>query len=64
MCETIDAIKALPRADPDAALLVPGERGARTLDERLTAGIPLPDKPLTNLRRLAENRGVTLPDEL
>ncbi|KAA9151048.1 Ldh family oxidoreductase [Amycolatopsis acidicola] len=62
--ETIDSIKSLPPADPAQELLVPGERGARTLDERLTGGIPLPQKLLGTLRTLAADRGVTVPGEL
>jgi len=62
--ETVDAIKALPRADPDAEILAPGERGARTFDQRSASGIPLPAKLLASLSRTAADKGVTLPDEL
>jgi len=62
--DTVDAIKALPRADPDAEILVPGERGARTFDERVAAGIPLPAKLLASLSRAAADKGVALPAEL
>lgn len=62
--DTVDAIKGLPPTDPDAGLLAPGERGARTLDDRLTNGIPLPQRLLGTLRQLAADRGVTVPAEL
>lgn len=60
--ETIDALKALPQSDPSRALLIPGERGARTLDDRLENGVPLPAGLLKKLREQAEARGVTVPD--
>jgi LDH2 family malate/lactate/ureidoglycolate dehydrogenase len=58
--DTVDAIKALPANDPSAEILVPGERGARTLNERLTSGIPLPEKLLNNLRAEAQKLGAAL----
>lgn len=61
--ETVDAIKSLPRTDPDAEILAPGERGARTLDERTATGIPLPAKLLASLAQAAVDRGVTIPEE-
>jgi len=62
--ETVEAIKALPPADPDAEILVPGERGARTFDERSAAGIPLSAKLLGSLSQAAADKGVAIPDEL
>jgi LDH2 family malate/lactate/ureidoglycolate dehydrogenase len=62
--ETVEAIKALPPADPDAEILVPGERGARTFDERSNAGIPLPRPLLDKLRQAAADKSVALPAEL
>jgi LDH2 family malate/lactate/ureidoglycolate dehydrogenase len=62
--ETVEAIKALPPADPDAEILVPGERGARTFDERSAQGIPLPRKLLDELTRTAADKGVAIPAEL
>lgn len=59
--DTVDAIKALPATDPSSEILVPGERGARTLSERLTSGIPLPEKLLNNLRAQAEKLGAPVP---
>ena len=62
--ETVEAIKALPPADPDAEILVPGERGARTFDARSTEGIPLPRPLLDKLRKAAADKSVALPAEL
>ncbi|MBR7832578.1 Ldh family oxidoreductase [Actinospica durhamensis] len=62
--DTVDAIKALPKADPDAEILVPGERGAHTLDERSASGVPLPRKLVDELARLAADKGVTVPQEM
>ncbi|GAA3392446.1 Ldh family oxidoreductase [Cryptosporangium minutisporangium] len=59
--ETVDAIKALPKTDPDSEILVPGERGSRTLNERLTHGIPLTEKLLGTLRAAAEKLGAPVP---
>jgi LDH2 family malate/lactate/ureidoglycolate dehydrogenase len=62
--DTIDAVKALPRTDPAAAPLVPGERGARELDDRQARGIPLPAPLRDELRSWATRLGVTPPAEL
>jgi LDH2 family malate/lactate/ureidoglycolate dehydrogenase len=62
--ETVDAIKALPPTDPDAEILVPGERGARSFDERSASGIPLPVKLLASLSQAAADKGVAIPEEL
>jgi LDH2 family malate/lactate/ureidoglycolate dehydrogenase len=59
--ETIDALKTLPRSDPSLDLLVPGERGAATYDERIKAGIPLPPKIWRGLQEQAEGLGVSVP---
>jgi LDH2 family malate/lactate/ureidoglycolate dehydrogenase len=40
--QTADAIKAMPPADPKGAVLLPGERGARTFAQRTKEGIPIP----------------------
>jgi hypothetical protein len=39
--ETVDAIKALPRAYGVAEALIPGERGRRSELDRLSSGVPL-----------------------
>lgn len=47
------AIKALP-PQPGMEILLPGERGARTAEERRRGGIPVPDAVLEELRTLTE----------
>lgn len=61
---TVDAVKSLPPTDPAAPLLVPGERGARTHDERSSNGIPLPAGLVSKLREQAEALGVAVPEGL
>ena len=39
--ETVDAIKAMPAAEAGVEVLLPGERGARTLVQRAKEGIPI-----------------------
>ena len=51
----------LPRLDPDAAILLPGERGARNFERRSREGIPLTQKTLAGLLELAEKAGVAPP---
>ncbi|MFJ7213054.1 Ldh family oxidoreductase [Amycolatopsis sp. NPDC098790] len=62
--ETVEAIKSLPRTDPAAEILVPGERGARCLDERLVSGVPVAAKLAGTLRTLAVESGVSVPEGL
>jgi len=40
--ETVNAIKAMPPAEPGVEVLLPGERGARAFAQRLKEGIPIP----------------------
>jgi LDH2 family malate/lactate/ureidoglycolate dehydrogenase len=40
--EAVGAIKAMPRAEPEAEVLLPGERGGRTFVQRAKDGIPIP----------------------
>jgi LDH2 family malate/lactate/ureidoglycolate dehydrogenase len=60
----IDGIKAVPRADGVAEIMVPGEPEARTYAQRLQTGVPLPDGTVAKMRRAAERYGVPLPAEL
>jgi LDH2 family malate/lactate/ureidoglycolate dehydrogenase len=60
----IDGIKALPKAEGVSEIFVPGEPEWRTLEERTKNGIPLPDKTIENLRRVATRFDVKLPDAL
>jgi LDH2 family malate/lactate/ureidoglycolate dehydrogenase len=59
---TVDAIKALPRADEAREVLVPGERGQRTETERLVSGIPLGPKVWRELTGAASGLGVPVPE--
>ncbi len=61
----IAALKGLPRAPGTLEILMPGERGARTLAERMREGIPLPRAIVDELRGVARRFGVTsLPSAL
>jgi len=61
----IAALKALPQAPGALEILMPGERGARTLEQRTREGIPLPRAIVDELRGVAARLGVTsLPSAL
>jgi ureidoglycolate dehydrogenase (NAD+) len=53
-----EAIAALPRADGVERIFLPGERGDSILAEREARGIPLPQKIMQDLNRLAVELGV------
>jgi ureidoglycolate dehydrogenase (NAD+) len=56
----VKALKALP-VDPNAGeILMPGERGRRTLEQRARDGIPIPRAVCDELRALAERLGVAM----
>lgn len=56
----VKALKALP-VDPEAGeILMPGERGRRTLDKRSREGIPIPSAILEELQILAKRLGVAM----
>jgi LDH2 family malate/lactate/ureidoglycolate dehydrogenase len=57
----IAAVKALPREPGVAEILVPGERGDRTLEERRRNGIPLSPPTVQDLGFVADRFGVTMP---
>jgi LDH2 family malate/lactate/ureidoglycolate dehydrogenase len=57
----ITAVKALPREPGVAEILVPGERGDRTLEDRRRSGIPLSTPTIHDLERIADRFGVTVP---
>jgi LDH2 family malate/lactate/ureidoglycolate dehydrogenase len=57
----IDGVKALPRVDGVAEIMVPGEPEARTYAQRSQHGIPLPAGTLAKMRRAAQRYGVALP---
>jgi len=56
----IAALKALPHAPGVLEILMPGERGSRTLAERARDGIPLPRAIVEELRGVAARFGVTM----
>jgi ureidoglycolate dehydrogenase (NAD+) len=57
-------VKALPRLDPAAEILLPGERGARMQVERDARGIPVPAGAWTKLCEAADQLGVARPETL
>lgn len=59
-----DSIHALPPIDPQAPVLLPGERGAQTALSRRSAGVPLAVGTARRLLELAERLGVHAPSEL
>jgi LDH2 family malate/lactate/ureidoglycolate dehydrogenase len=62
--ETIDLIKALPKADGFDEIFVPGEPEDRTYETRVQHGIPLPDGTARNLADVAEKLGIPVPEWL
>lgn len=56
----VAALKALPRVPGVVEVLMPGERGSRTLAERRREGIPLPRAIVEELRGVADRFGVTM----
>ncbi len=58
---TVASIKQLPTADPEGALLMPGERGQACYAQRVHDGIPMPMNLIKELSELAHARGVAVP---
>jgi ureidoglycolate dehydrogenase (NAD+) len=56
-----DLIKELPLRDGFDEILLPGERGSRTAQDRRQKGIPLPSGTWDALRQIAEANGIALP---
>jgi ureidoglycolate dehydrogenase (NAD+) len=56
----IRVLKALPRAAGVDEILMPGERGRRTLERRTREGIPLPPGVVAELAHVAEPLGVRM----
>jgi ureidoglycolate dehydrogenase (NAD+) len=56
----IRVLKALPRAARVDEILMPGERGRRTLERRTRDGIPLPPGVVAELAQVAEPLGVRM----
>lgn len=57
----IRALKALPRAPDVTEILMPGERGRRTLERRSRDGIPIPRPIFEELKGVADRLGVPWP---
>ena len=56
----VKALKSLPLARDTEEILMPGERGRRTLEQRTREGIPIPRTVLDELRALAQRLGVAM----
>lgn len=59
--DTIDALKALPKADGHDEVFVPGEIEHRTEEERFENGIPLPPGTVEKLQEGARRLDLTSP---
>jgi ureidoglycolate dehydrogenase (NAD+) len=57
----IQVLKGLPRAAGVDEVLMPGERGRRTLERRTRDGIPIPPSVAVDLKSVAGALGVTSP---
>jgi ureidoglycolate dehydrogenase (NAD+) len=57
----IGVLKSLPRDADVAEILMPGERGSRSLAERRCDGIPIPRAIFADLGSVAQRFGVALP---
>lgn len=62
--ETIDSLKALPKADGFDEILMPGEPEQKALADRTRNGIPLPPGTVERLRAAAQRFGLALPTGL
>jgi LDH2 family malate/lactate/ureidoglycolate dehydrogenase len=58
--ETVEAIKAMPPAEPGVEVLLPGERGARTFAQRCKDGIPIPPPTWEALVEAAGAAGIDI----
>ena len=56
----VKGLKALPRAADTQEILMPGERGRRTLEQRAREGIPIPRVVHDELDALARRMGVAM----
>jgi LDH2 family malate/lactate/ureidoglycolate dehydrogenase len=54
----LDTLRATKRADPNQPVLVPGDPEMATRQERLEAGVPVPDDLMVQLRAVAEKAKV------
>lgn len=58
------SIHALDPVDPDAPVLLPGERGAQTAQTRMAGGVPIAQGTARRLLDLAKTLGVAAPFDL
>ena len=61
---TVAGIKGLPRCDGVDEVLVPGELEDRVAERREREGIPLPERIVVELRQVATELGVALPEAM
>ena len=54
----IDVLHETPPLDPAAPVLVPGDPEAKSRQQRLREGIPIPDSLMLKLKKVCENSGV------
>jgi LDH2 family malate/lactate/ureidoglycolate dehydrogenase len=59
--ETIDSLKALPKAEGFGEILMPGEPEQKTLADRTRHGIPLPPGTVERLQAAAKRFDIPLP---
>jgi ureidoglycolate dehydrogenase (NAD+) len=57
-------VKSLPRLDPDAEILLPGERGAAEYARRMRDGVPVSAKAWKRLLEIAASLGVAVPNAM
>lgn len=57
----IDAIKALPKAEGVTEIFLPGEPEWRVMESREKDGIPIPQNTYQNLKKVADQFGLSLP---
>ncbi|HTY72649.1 MAG TPA: Ldh family oxidoreductase [Actinomycetes bacterium] len=62
--DTVAAIKGLPREDETREILVPGERGDRSEEQRRASGVPLGPKVWKELTDAATSLGIDVPDPI
>ena len=55
------ALKSLPVAEGHDEIRLPGERGERTMAERLESGVPLPAGTWRRLAEIADGFGIAMP---
>lgn len=64
VAELSGTLKGLPKAPATDEILMPGERGFRLAEERMSTGIPLAAGTISRLAAVAERLGVDQPEPL